>query len=38
MPDNYKYPLATIQASQNKKQTNTRGLAKFLKLKNHTKC
>ena len=33
IPDNYKYPLATIQAAQNRKQTNIRGLAKLLKLK-----
>ena len=31
--DNCKYLLATIQAAQNKKQTNIRGLAKTLKLK-----
>ena len=31
--DNCKYPLALIQAAQNQKQTNTRGLAKLLKLK-----
>ena len=31
-PDNCKYPFATIEATQNKKQTNTGGLAKFLKL------
>ena len=28
--DNCKYPLATNQAAQNKKQTNTGGLAKLL--------
>ena len=26
LPDNRKYPLALIQAAQNQKQTNTRGL------------
>ena len=31
--DNCKYPLATIQTAQNQTQTNTGGLAKFLKLK-----
>ena len=31
--DNYKYPLALIQAAQNQKQTNTGSLAKLLKLK-----
>ena len=36
-PGNCKYPLATIQVSQNQKQTNTKGLAKFLKLKIVTK-
>ena len=33
IPDNCKYPLATIQATQNQKETNTGGLAKFLKLR-----
>ena len=33
IPDNCKYFLANIQASQNKKQTNAGGLAKLLKLK-----
>ena len=33
IPDNYKYPLATIQAAQNQKQTNTGGLEMLLKLK-----
>ena len=33
IPDNCKYPLATIQAAQNQKQTKTGVLAKFLKLK-----
>ena len=33
IPDNYKYPLALIQAAQNQKQTNTGGYAKLLKLK-----
>ena len=33
VPDNCKHPLSTFQSAQNKKQTNTRGLAKFLKLK-----
>ena len=33
IPDNCKYPFATIQATHNQKQTNTRGLAKLLKLK-----
>ena len=33
IPDNCKYPLATIHASQNQKQTNTGGLSKLLKLK-----
>ena len=33
IPDNCKYPLATIPAAQNQKQTNTGGLAKLLKLK-----
>ena len=32
IPDNCRYALATIQAAQNQKQTNTGGLAKFLKL------
>ena len=31
--DNWKYPLATIQAAQNQNQTNAGGLANFLKLK-----
>ena len=31
--DNFKYPLALVQAAQNQKQTNTVGSAKFLKLK-----
>ena len=33
IPGNCKYTLATSQAAQNQKQTNTGGLAKFLKLK-----
>ena len=33
IPENCKYPLVLIQTAQNQKQTNTRGLAKFLKLK-----
>ena len=33
IPDSCKYSLATIQAAQNQKQTNTGGLAKSLKLK-----
>ena len=33
IPDNCKYPLATIQAAQNHGKTNTEGLAKMLKLK-----
>ena len=33
IPDNCKYPLATIQAAQNKKQTNTGDLPQLLKLK-----
>ena len=33
IPDNCKYPMATIQAAQNQKQTNIGGLVKFLKLK-----
>ena len=33
VPDNCKYPLAMIEASQNQKQTNTGGLTKLLKLK-----
>ena len=33
IPDNCKYPLATIQGTHNQKQTNTGGLAKLLKLK-----
>ena len=33
IPDNCKYPLATIQAAHDQKQTNTGGLAKLLKLK-----
>ena len=32
IPDNCKYPLATIQTAQNQKQTNTGSLAKFYKL------
>ena len=32
IPDNCKYPLATIQAAENHKQTKT-GLAKLLKIK-----
>ena len=32
IPDNWKYPLTTIQAVQNQKETNTVGLANFLKL------
>ena len=32
IPDNFKYLVAAIQAAQNQKQTNTGGLAKFLKL------
>ena len=31
IPDNCKYPLALIEAAQNKKPTNTRDLAKLLK-------
>ena len=37
IPDICKYPLTTIQAAQNQKQTNTGGLAKFLKFKNGAK-
>ena len=33
IPDNCKHALALMQAAQNQKQTNTGGLAKFLKLK-----
>ena len=33
IPHNCKYPLATIPALQNQKQTNARGLAKLLKIK-----
>ena len=33
IPGNCKYPLATIQAAQNQRKTNTGGLAKILKLK-----
>ena len=33
IPDNCKYTLALTQATQNQKQTNTRDLAKLLKLK-----
>ena len=33
IPDNCKNPLALIQAAQNQKQTNARGLEKFLMLK-----
>ena len=33
IPDNCKYTLALTQAAQNQKQTNTRDLAKLLKLK-----
>ena len=33
IPDNCKYPLATIQATQNQKQIDTWGLAKLLQLK-----
>ena len=33
IPDICKYPLTTIQAAQNQKQTNTGGLAKLLKFK-----
>ena len=33
IPDNCKYPLATIQVAHDQKQTNTGGLAKLLKLK-----
>ena len=32
IPDNCRYPLATIQAAQNQNQRNAGGLAKFLKL------
>ena len=32
IPDNCEYPLALIQAAQNKRQTNTGGLAKLLNL------
>ena len=31
-PDNYKYPLVTIRAAQNQKQSNAGGLTKLLKL------
>ena len=37
IPDDCKCPLATTQASQNQKQTNTRSLVKLLKLKIGTK-
>ena len=37
IPYNCKYPLVTIQATQNQKQTNTGGLAKFLKFKTGAK-
>ena len=37
IPDNCKYPVALIQAAQNQKQTNTRGLTKFRKLKTRSK-
>ena len=33
IPDICKYPLTTIQAVQNQKQTSTEGLAKLLKFK-----
>ena len=33
IPDNFKYPLALKQATQNQKQTNTGGLTKLMKLK-----
>ena len=33
IPDNFKYPLATVQAAQDQKQTNTGGLANLLNLK-----
>ena len=32
IPDNFKYPLALIEASQNQKPTNTGSLSKLLKL------
>ena len=32
IPDDFKYPLAKIQAVQNQKQTNKGGLGKSLKL------
>ena len=37
-PDNFKYLLALIQTSQNQKQTNTGGLAKFTEVKSWCKC
>ena len=37
IPDNCKYPVVLIQAAQNQKQTNTRGLTKFRKLKTRSK-
>ena len=37
VPDNCKYPLATIEAAQNQKLTNKGGLAKFFKLKINVK-
>ena len=33
IPDNYKYPLATSQATKYQKETNTGGLVKLLMLK-----
>lgn len=33
IPDNYKYPLATSQATKYQKETNTGGLVKLLILK-----
>ena len=35
--DYCKYPLTLIQSAQSQKQTNTRGLAKLLNLKNWCK-
>ena len=37
IPDNCKYPVVLIQAAQNQKQTNRRGLTKFRKLKTRSK-
>ena len=33
IPDNCKYPLVLIEADENQKETDTRGLVKLLKLK-----